>query len=773
MSSQWKSKIGMHLICKNEGGTNGHLDRCLGSMQGLWDEGCLVICDTGSTDDTVQVAEKYGAHVVHFEWCDNFGKARNYALEELYKHAPDIDYVMWVDADDAITDPINIPRLRQACDDYLDNPNVEGINCVYIYAKEEGALSFEGIPSFKYPRLRVFKRGKGYWCGAIHEYIQSDCTKHVNRHDIIFDHLREGTGKMNTERNLRIFRKIISEASPEELPRLKFYFAKECTYNGLNDEAIEAFLEYLPLSKWMPEKHRAMYELSVCYQKQGDIEKSREFAFKAITFNPKYVDPYIQLAILAYNEKDWKMCYNWTKMADNLDSPEVYFFDYIPYHTYVKYDYMAIALYNLNQKEQGLEYIEKCLFYKPHDGRFLYNWYVFNRDLNRLKKTSIIIPTHNRKEKLINCLKHIQENIIIGPEYYNILIGVDGNDNYYNELKEELPELFKNINISIKLYKEKSTVPRIVEDLVDTVPEDNYVCFLGDDTECKQGFLIHAMRASQNQKLVAFNDTVTTGECQHWIAPKSLRKKLGGEFFHRTYGHVSCDNELKMKAEKLNLFQFEPTAIVFHQHFIEGICSDKSRVSEMDETYSIGWNPESVKKDRELLARRIKNNFISDNEEIYINIGSGYGSPKYSQEELNKYISIDKFSEKATIQKDILEPNLFNDNTIDRILCEHVLEHLHSSEGEKLIKILYDALKPGGELEISCPDVGHIEEVKDKDYALKVMYGWRTCGEGMFHLFGYTEQSLVELLKKNGFNILSVENLWEYDAPAIRIFASK
>ena len=110
----------------------------------------------------------------------------------------------------------------------------------------------------------------------------------------------------------------------------------------------------------MPEKHRAMYELSVCYQKQGDIEKSREFAFKAITFNPKYVDPYIQLAILAYNEKDWKMCYNWTKMADNLDSPEVYFFDYIPYHTYVKYDYMAIALYNLNQKEQGF-----------FDGRFV------------------------------------------------------------------------------------------------------------------------------------------------------------------------------------------------------------------------------------------------------------------------------------------------------------------------------------------------------------------------------------------------------------------
>ena len=51
---------------------------------------------------------------------------------------------------------------------------------------------------------------------------------------------------------------------------------------------------------------------------------------------------------------------------------------------------------------------------------------VFNRDLNRLKKTSIIIPTHNRKEKLINCLKHIQENIIIG----HLIPAGTGSQNY-------------------------------------------------------------------------------------------------------------------------------------------------------------------------------------------------------------------------------------------------------------------------------------------------------------------------------------------------------
>ena len=353
---------------------------------------------------------------------------------------------------------------------------------------------------------------------------------------------------------------------------------------------------------------------------------------------------------------------------------------------------------------------------------------------------------------------------------YNVAIGVDGNVAYFNELSEELPKLFTDMNIKIKLFA-KSNVPTIVENLIDNT-DGEYICFLGDDTEPKMGFSVHALRSS-NGKLVCFNDNIHEGrECQHWFAPKSLRDKLGGEFFHKTYNHVGCDNELMLKCMKLGLYHFEPNAYVYHKHFIKDICSDKSKVADFDECYSIGWNEENVKKDRELLTRRIKNNFISDDEQIDINIGSGSGSPKYLPEQMDFYLTLDKCA-KADIQKDILEPGLFNDNTINSFLMEHVLEHFSSEDGEKVISTLYNALKPDGELELSVPDMGNIDQVSDKDYRLKVMYGWRIYGEAMFHRFGYTLQSLSELLLKYKFQIIKIEEGWEYDAPSIRILARK
>jgi glycosyltransferase involved in cell wall biosynthesis len=55
----------------------------------------LIVVDTGSTDDTVQIAQECGARVAHFQWRDDFSAARNYALS-LAKG----DYVIFLDADE-------------------------------------------------------------------------------------------------------------------------------------------------------------------------------------------------------------------------------------------------------------------------------------------------------------------------------------------------------------------------------------------------------------------------------------------------------------------------------------------------------------------------------------------------------------------------------------------------------------------------------------------------------------------------------------------------
>lgn len=55
----------------------------------------MIVVDTGSTDDTVQIAEKYGARVEHFEWVEDFSAARNYCLS-----LASGKYVIFIDGDE-------------------------------------------------------------------------------------------------------------------------------------------------------------------------------------------------------------------------------------------------------------------------------------------------------------------------------------------------------------------------------------------------------------------------------------------------------------------------------------------------------------------------------------------------------------------------------------------------------------------------------------------------------------------------------------------------
>jgi tetratricopeptide (TPR) repeat protein len=63
------------MIVKNEA---QNLGRCLQSAQPWVDE--MIVVDTGSNDETVTIAESFGAKVSDFQWCDDFAAARNYSL---------------------------------------------------------------------------------------------------------------------------------------------------------------------------------------------------------------------------------------------------------------------------------------------------------------------------------------------------------------------------------------------------------------------------------------------------------------------------------------------------------------------------------------------------------------------------------------------------------------------------------------------------------------------------------------------------------------------
>jgi tetratricopeptide (TPR) repeat protein len=80
------------MIVKNE---QQNLPRCLASVRSQVDE--MIVIDTGSDDNTVEIAQQYGAQVKQFEWCDDFAAARNFAIAQASGQ-----WILTLDADEEL-----------------------------------------------------------------------------------------------------------------------------------------------------------------------------------------------------------------------------------------------------------------------------------------------------------------------------------------------------------------------------------------------------------------------------------------------------------------------------------------------------------------------------------------------------------------------------------------------------------------------------------------------------------------------------------------------
>jgi tetratricopeptide (TPR) repeat protein len=87
-------KLSLCMIVKDE---EEMLPRCLAAVKPAVDE--MIVVDTGSTDRTVEIAESFGARVLHHEWNGSFSDARNVSLE-----AATGDWIIYLDADEVLVE---------------------------------------------------------------------------------------------------------------------------------------------------------------------------------------------------------------------------------------------------------------------------------------------------------------------------------------------------------------------------------------------------------------------------------------------------------------------------------------------------------------------------------------------------------------------------------------------------------------------------------------------------------------------------------------------
>jgi len=89
----------------------------------------VVVCDTGSTDRTVEIAHERGCRVVTFDWIDDFSAARQASWDAIPQG---FEWLTWADADDVI---VGVENLRALAAN--SPPQVAGYLMPYDYARDD------------------------------------------------------------------------------------------------------------------------------------------------------------------------------------------------------------------------------------------------------------------------------------------------------------------------------------------------------------------------------------------------------------------------------------------------------------------------------------------------------------------------------------------------------------------------------------------------------------------------------------------------------------
>jgi glycosyltransferase involved in cell wall biosynthesis len=140
------------IITFNEG---HHIAQCLKAAQAVSDE--IVVIDSGSTDNTVEVCKAYGARVITNPWC-GYSEQKNFGNAQA-----SFDWILSLDADEVLND-----ALIQSIQIWKDHPQAASFKRMTNYC---GTFIKHGgwYPDVK---VRLFNRQETKWLGTIHEVLR-------------------------------------------------------------------------------------------------------------------------------------------------------------------------------------------------------------------------------------------------------------------------------------------------------------------------------------------------------------------------------------------------------------------------------------------------------------------------------------------------------------------------------------------------------------------------------------------------------------------------
>jgi len=254
--------ISLCMIMRNEAKL---LARCLKSVQGLVDE--IIIVDTGSADNSIEIAKSFGARVYLSPWQDDFALPRNVGLE----HAQG-DYILIMDPDEVLYEK------HHAAVRWLTR--IKEVSAFWITTLNYGSHSNE-------PNYRFIKDGKcplGIYSG----YTPSTKTRFFRNglgikfegcyHELVDYYLvRKGIKVVKTDIPIHHWAHEFSQATPQH---------KKEFYLRLGEKKVK---------EW-PTHSQAWWELAVTEMIYGYRERASRSIAKAINLGHNTQNQYFALA---------------------------------------------------------------------------------------------------------------------------------------------------------------------------------------------------------------------------------------------------------------------------------------------------------------------------------------------------------------------------------------------------------------------------------------------------------------------------------------------
>ncbi|HQV30275.1 MAG TPA: tetratricopeptide repeat protein [Calditrichia bacterium] len=363
MSNQERPTLSLCMIVRNE---SRFLADCLSSVRDVVDQ--IVVVDTGSTDNTVEIAKKFGAEVHHFEWCDHFAAARNASIQ----HATG-DWILWMDADERL--------WKESRETLLNELTVEKEPVMVLVQIASVVKAGQHVHMSTGHRLFTNHHGI-YFSGRIHEQISPSVSKmggKTRNSKIILDHLGYDNADQALQDHKRLRNRKLLEQMAEECPDsayAHFTLAQHYVLSEEIEKSLPHFQKGLDLDQFDKAMTVSLYNaFAEACMKVQDLDKAEDLLRYSLKLQANQIGGYYLSYRVAMERGEHASARKYllklaeqnrrTRPEDNQISTDI-----IINESQIDFELGQLALREGNF-EEALTYLEKVLPVHPENTRLL------------------------------------------------------------------------------------------------------------------------------------------------------------------------------------------------------------------------------------------------------------------------------------------------------------------------------------------------------------------------------------------------------------------